>query len=108
MEEFYKALDEVVSCVVNSKEYQNCLQIKKKMNDNQELMSLISQIKVLQKKYIRNYHNQKIEKELEEKKELLQKFPIYVVYLQNLEIVNEKIEYVKDSLNDYFYQLFNE
>ena len=29
------------------------------------------------------------------------------IYLDNLSVVNEKIEYVKDSLNDYFYNLFN-
>ena len=34
--------------------------------------------------------------------------PIYKIYLDNLEVVNQKIDYVKDSLNDYFYKLFNE
>ena len=34
--------------------------------------------------------------------------PIYKIYLDNLEVVNQKLDYVKDSLDDFFYKLFNE
>ena len=108
MEEFYKAIDEVVSCIKDSLEYQNCMKIREKMSHNSEVMNLISDIKELQKQYIRSSYNKDIKKELDYKKKKLESIPIYVIYLQNLEVVNEKIEYVKDSLNDYFYQLFNE
>lgn len=107
MEEFYKALEEVISCIMNSPEYQKCLAIKDKMDQNQELMEMIQKVKVLQKKYVRSNYDSSIKNELDQLEAQLNEIPIYVVYLQNLEIVNEKIDYVKDSLNDYFYQLMN-
>lgn len=107
MEEFYKSLEEVISCITNSLEYQKCLEIKNKMNQNQELMALIQNVKVLQKKYVRSHYDSTIKDELDALEKQLNQIPIYVVYLQNLEIVNDKINYVKDSLNDYFYQLMN-
>ena len=36
-----KAIDDVISVIVNSKDYQQCLQLKDKMKKNQELMKLI-------------------------------------------------------------------
>ena len=77
------------------------------MDQNQELMEMIQKVKVLQKKYVRSNYNSSIKDELDQLEAQLNEIPIYVVYLQNLEIVNEKIDYVKDSLNDYFYQLMN-
>ena len=108
MVEFYNALEEVILCITNSLEYQKCLTIKEKMGKNEELMSMIRKVKELQKKYVKSHYDENIKKELDDLESQLNEIPIYVVYLQNLEIVNEKIEYVKDSLNDYFYQLFNE
>ena len=107
MEELYKAIDEVIQCIVNSCEYQKCLMIKDRMSQNKELTNMIQKIKKLQKKYICSNYDVSIKKELDQLKDDLEQIPIYVIYLQNLEIVNQKIEYVKDSLNDYFYQLLN-
>ncbi len=108
MEEFYNALEDVVSCVCQSTEYQNCLNIREKMSNNSELVELIQNIKKVQKQYIRSNYDKELKRKLDDMKNQLEQIPIYVVYLQNLNIVNEKIEYIKDSLNDYFYQLFNE
>ncbi len=106
MEEVTKALDEVVSCIKESKEYQNCITLKKQMDENEEIKELVKKVKEYQKKYIRN-HDDNIKKELDILEKKLEEIPLYTVYLQNLEVINEKIEYVKDSLNDYFDQLLN-
>lgn len=107
MEELYKSLDEVIQCIVNSSEYQQCLKIKEQMSQNQELTDMIQEIKLLQKKYIRSHYDSSVKEKLIQLEQDLNQIPIYVIYLQNLDIVNQKIEYVKDSLNDYFYHLFN-
>ena len=39
--------------------------------------------------------------------EELYQFPIYVVYMEHLEKVNDMLSYVEEDLNDYFYQLMN-
>lgn len=107
MEEVFRKLDEVISCIQDTKEYQMCISLKEKMEENQEIMDLIEKVKLYQKKYIRSGYDLKVKEELNAFEESLNQIPIYVIYLENLSSVNEMIEYVKDSLNDYFDQLFN-
>lgn len=107
MDELYKALDDVIKCIVESREYQNCISIQNKMKDNVELNDYINKVKKYQKEYVRSGYDKDIKKKLDLINNKLKEIPIYVVYLQNLEIVNQKIELVKDSLNDYFEMLFN-
>ena len=107
MERVNKALDEVINCITNSNEYKECISLKNKMNDNEEVMSLIKKIKELQKKYIRSEYDSNIKKELDDCNDKLLNIPIYHMYNDSLEEVNEMISYVKDELNDYFNNLLN-
>ena len=63
-------------------------------------------LKKLQKKYV-NTNDQELLVELEKLEEELNNIPIYVIYMQYLDKVNEKIEFVKDELNNYFYEVLN-
>ena len=76
------------------------------MASNEELVSLIEKIKKLQKKYV-NTNDQELFVELEKLEEELNNIPIYVIYMQYLEKVNEKLEFVKYELNNYFYEVLN-
>lgn len=106
MEKLNKSLDEVVNCIKESREYKKCIELKKKMETNSEINSLVKEIKLKQKKYIRS-NDSNILSELNELEEKLNSLPIYHVYTLNLEKVNEYINYVKDELNDYFLELLN-
>ncbi len=101
------AILEVVSCIVNSDDYQQCLKLKKMMDQNEEILSLINEIKVLQKKYICCLDDS-IQEKLKLLEERLFQIPLYAIYLKHLEVVNQKIDYVKDELNDYFYHVLND
>lgn len=107
MENLYKKLDGVILCIKESNEYKNVIDIKKKMDSNEELKKKINDIKLLQKKYVKSNYDSSVKKDLDKLNDELLEVPIYRIYLDNLSVVNEKIEYVKDSLNDYFYNLFN-
>ena len=107
MENLYKKLDDVILCIKESIEYKNVIDIKKKMDSNEELKKKINDIKLLQKKYVKSNYDSSVKKDLDKLNDELLEVPIYRRYLDNLSVVNEKIEYVKDSLNDYFYNLFN-
>lgn len=107
MENLYKKLDDVILCIKESNEYKNVIDIKKKMDSNEELKKKINDIKLLQKKYVKCNYDSSVKKDLDKLNDELLEVPIYRIYLENLSVVNEKIEYVKDSLNDYFYNLFN-
>lgn len=108
MEEVYKKLDEVISCITNSYEYQMCIKIQENMKDNFELKDLIDDIKNKQKEYIRSGYSSSVKDELDQLEKKLEEIPIYSIYQQNLKIVNEKIDYVKDYLNQYFNSILNE
>lgn len=108
MENLYKALDEVIICIKESSEYKMCISLKEKMENNEEIKELVTKVKELQKKYVRSNYDNEVKKELDSLNKSLEEIPIYNIYLENLEKANEKIEYVKDSLNDYFYKLLNE
>lgn len=108
MENLYSKLDDVILCIKKSHEYKMVLDIKKKMDSNEELKKKINDIKLLQKKYVKSNYDASVKKDLDKLNDELLEVPIYRIYLDNLSVVNEKIEYVKDSLNDYFYDLFNE
>ena len=106
MEEFYNNLDSVVSTIKDSKEYKKCIKLKKEMDSNEEIASIVKEIKKLQKKYI-NTNDSNVKRELDELENKLEEIPIYHIYLENLEKVNYMINYVKDELNDYFDKLLN-
>ena len=106
MEELNNNIDDVVNTIKNSKEYKKCIELKKQMDSNEEITHLVKEIKIKQKKYIRN-NDSNILNELKELENRLNEIPIYHIYLENLEIVNNMISYVKDELNDYFYLLLN-
>lgn len=106
MEKLNKSLDEVVDCIKNSKEYKKCIELKEKMDSNEEVNSLVKEIKTKQKEYIKS-NDPNILSELKSLENSLNSIPIYHVYTINLEKVNEMINYVKDELNDYFIDLLN-
>lgn len=107
MEKYKKALEEVVACITNSKEYQACITLQKQMDENEEITHSIQMIKKLQKQYIRS-NDPSVKEKLDQENQKLLEIPIYAIYLENLEKVNEKISYVKDSINDYFDQLIKQ
>ena len=101
-----KELDELVSYIKNTSSYKKCISIKEKMDKNEEICSLVEDIKELQKKYVKSNYDVSIKKELYKLESRLNSIPIYVEYNNNLEEVNEMIDFVKDELNDYFTDLF--
>lgn len=101
-----KELEEVINTIINSDDYKSCIQLKEKMSTNKEICELVEKIKVFQKKYVRE-NGEEVLEELKLLEERLNEIPIYVIYMQHLEKVNEMINYVKDELNDYFYKVLN-
>ena len=100
-----KAVEEVISVIQKSDDYQKCLELKEKMRQNKELMQLVENIKEAQKRYIKNGSQDK--KEIQVLEEKLSNYPIYVLYQQHLEKINSMISYVQDDLNEFFTQLLN-
>lgn len=103
-----KALDEVIQCIIESNDYKECIRLKNAMSKNNNIINLVSNIKTLQKEYVRSNYDDTLKKELDEVEKKLLDIPIYSSYIQHLEKVNEMINYVRDELNNYFYKVLNQ
>lgn len=102
------SLDELIEVVTRSKEYKNCLELKKKMQKNLELIDLIEKLKSKQKQYVKSFfQDEKIKEELNELEEKINSIPLYITYNQNLEAINEMITTITEELNEYFKEKFN-
>lgn len=101
-------LNNIVNWIEKSKEYKKCIELKDKMDKNDELVKMISDVKKKQKEYVKSNFDKDKKKELDLLDEKLNDIPIYNAYNRNLEIVNGYISYVRDELNDYFCKVFND
>lgn len=108
MEKLDRALELVIDTIKESSEYKKCLELKELMNNNNYLKELIQEIKDLQKRYVRNSYDLSTGERLNKKIKELEEIPLYRVYLNNLSVVNNYIDYVRDSMNEYFDNLLNE
>ncbi len=102
-----KAVEEIVWTIKESLEYKKCLELKKLMQDNDDIKQLIAKIKLKQKEYVK-YETEDVKEELDELEKKLEEIPLYYEYNKYLTKVNEMINLVKDELNDYFDKLLNE
>ncbi len=107
MENVNKEIDDLVDYIKNTDDYKKCIKLKDQMKDNSELMSLIDEVKNLQKQYIKSNYDLLIKEELDKKNKELLEIPIYVLYNKYLNNVNYMIDYINNSLNNYFYELLN-
>ena len=105
--ELSKKLDDIVDYIVDSKEYKECIKYKEEMDKDESINITIKEIKKLQKQYI-NSNDKDIKNNLDNKIDELNNNILYNKYNQNLEVVNNMINYVKEELNDYFDKLLNE
>ena len=106
MEKVFNDLEEIIALIKKRREYENCLLIKEKMKENKDINFLIEELKKTQQEYIKT-NDKKLYEKITDLEKKLENIPLYETYLENLTKVNEKIEYVKSSLNEYFLKLLN-
>lgn len=102
--EILAKIDEIKEYIESTNEYQNYLKLKEQIDSNQELKSLIEEIKKIQKDIV---HGQKRESELKEKELLLNNNPLYREYLNNVYEVNNMYAIIENTLNNYFNDKLN-
>ena len=101
-----KAVNEIVTEITDSEEFKECIRLKEKMEESSEIKELVNTIKKLQQKLIKT-EDSSIREELEKVQDRLNSIPLYDSYQKKLTEVNNKIEFIKDELNDYFYKVVN-
>lgn len=97
-------VDEIIEVIKTSSNYQKYLLLQEKMNSNQELISLIDEVKSLQKMIVNGKDK---ENELNEKMFLLENNPLYREYNNIVNDINNEFAIVENTLNNYFDKKFN-
>lgn len=106
-QEIKKKTEDIVNLMKDSNEYQMCVKLKLKMSQNKELKERIEVVKNLQKEYMKTGLDT-VKERLQAQEKRLNQIPIYYEYNFYLAQVNEKLELIKESLNEYFIKKLND
>jgi len=110
MEKFVKneilsKTDELIEMIKKDDLYKRYVLVSKEMKDNEEIMTIISDIKLLQKKAVNLEYKKEdislVEKEISSKLNLLNSYPIYQEYSYLLEDLNGLFQEIKAILESY-------
>ena len=97
-------VDELISEIEKSDDYQKYLLLKEEMNKDKELNLLIREIKVLQKDVVHKMDKKEL---LNKKMDELNDYPLYREYQNTLSEINNTFAIIENSLNNYFNDKFN-
>lgn len=104
-------IDEIIDIIKNSDEYQKYIEVSNKMKNNKEIITLIDEVKSLQKKLVKeqSFGNDisLIEEEINKKIEKLEEYPIYLEYTYLQEDLDNSISLVKTSIENYINNITN-
>ena len=104
-------VDNIVSFIKESDTYKDYLFLKEKLSNNETAMSLINEIKSIQKEIVKKEVNKEDIKDLDnlikEKEKELNSIPLYIEYLNTQEQLNDLYQDIKQRLDDYFYNQLN-
>jgi len=103
-DEILAKVDELVEIIKKSPEYIKYNKITCKMQENKEIVSIIKEIKYLQKECVnleyRKQNTKEIEQKIEEKLNYLSEIPIYNEYLyleEELDDLFQNVKYIIES-----------
>lgn len=104
-------IDDIITIIESSDEYKKYQLLVKKMHNNKEITNLISEVKTLQQKLVKEEalgnDIKDIDNEIKEKLNELKEYPIYLEYTYLQEDLNNSILLVKEKLEKYINDLTN-
>lgn len=109
--EVLKKVDELIVLIKESYDYQRYVQLSERMKNDKEIMTLIEEVKFLQKKIVnleyRGEDTKKLESDIEERLLQLDSYPIYQEYSYLTEDLNVLFQSIKNILEDYINKKIN-
>ena len=111
MEKLLNKFDDILEELKRSPKYQDLLAVKKQLEDNDEIKSLISEIKDLQKTMVKKEAEKKSfakdEKIYQEKLAILNSIPLYQEYSYLLDDIQVDLEILRSSVEKEINKLTN-
>ncbi len=100
------SISELFNSIESSYEYQEYQKIKKILESDQEVLSLVDEIKKLQKEStVLEYNNNpkylELDKEIEQKVKKLNELPAYIKYLQAMDNFNQVLKTSSSLISNY-------
>lgn len=102
--EILHKIDEIISLIENSSEYQKYLSLKKDLDNDKEITLLISEIKILQKDIVHHLDKQEI---LNKKLKELESIPLYIEYQNTVASLNNTYAIIEQRINNYLNKKVN-
>ncbi len=99
--EILHKIDEIIDKIESSELYLKYLDLKKKIDNNKELVMLINEVKVLQKDVVHHLDKREL---LNKKIEELNTYPLYREYNNVIYEINNTYAIIENNLNNYFYR----
>ena len=103
-QDLLKKIDELVELIKDTPNYKKYSELKSVMSKNNDIMTLIKEIKKIEQSIVKKeYNKQDIEKEelkVKELKEELNSFPIYQEYSYIQEDLNNDFQNIKKIIED--------
>ena len=100
---------EIVNYIQNTKEYKNYLKAKDLLNQDEELKSIIKNIKKYQQDIVKkNAKKDELEEKIDECLEKLHFSPLYNEYEMFQNEVNNMLIIFENKINKYFKDVFNQ
>ena len=101
MNDIKKEIDYLFSEITNSVLYKDYIRVTKELENNKEIMNIISEIKRLQM-IATNNKDSVIENKIKELYLKLSSYPVYESYLLIKEELNDSLTMIKDIFENYF------
>jgi len=101
MNNIEKEIDDLFNELESSDLYKNYKNVKKQLEENTELNKILTEVKRLQKIAV-NEKDKQVELELKKLYEELDNYPLYQSYLSIKEELEEQLQHISFTLNDYF------
>lgn len=110
-DKLHEKIDEMITIIQSSDEYKKYMEISSKMAQDEEIMTLIHEIKELQKKIVKEesmgHDINLLEEDINKKIKLLEEYPIYLDYMYLQEDLNNTMQMIKESIEKYLYNITN-
>lgn len=104
--------NELINIIKDTKEYKNYVSLKDRLESNDDISSLVKEIKDLQKESVRleskGQDFSKVDLDIKQKLVYLNNIPVYNDYIESLELLNDILVLVKNRFDKFIEELLLE
>ncbi len=102
-EEIILKTQELTNKIKEDKLYKDYMKLRQELKKDENITKTIEEIKRLQRKYVKaNYHDKETLAKINNLTNELEKIPLYVIYQQKEENLNNNLVFIKEGLRDTF------